>query len=291
MYVEPTTLAENVTISETDLPLLEEAIEASVSAQESATQAQNAVTQIESELENYVSKSGDTMTGNLTVPLLIANNQIGMSSVQNGTYRNIDNLNTDSTCGTWYIVKNSYAQGTLPYTSGQGLLIVKKQSSSTFHQVWIPTSVPTLYHNEMTRYFESGTWSAWSTTTNQKYYVSGDTFSCAEYYVSAVMTSNSTLILFSVNTPLLLNNVTPTLNTISGGIRTVTGSYVEGITDSDSWISSNYTITCLKKGDNVLRFAITKTDGTTFKQGTSTSAVTNNTPLAFSIRNLKITFS
>ena len=74
---------------------------------------------------------------------------------------NIDDYKDDEHCGTFYLVMNSAMTGTMPTTSGQGLLFVKKQApTGIYRQVYIPTSGS--YKGVYTRYYSDGTWKDWT---------------------------------------------------------------------------------------------------------------------------------
>lgn len=78
---------------------------------------------------------------------------------------NLDDMHTDSDCGTYWLNTGSTAiTGVLPASSGQGLLILKRQSSTMYRMVYVPISAGT---NFVVRYYtiSSGTWSEWAETS------------------------------------------------------------------------------------------------------------------------------
>ena len=78
--------------------------------------------------------------------------------------QNIDDFPTYGVFGVWWVVLSSSAlSGTLPYSTGQGVLVCLKQSSDVVRQCFIPAAVT---KNQMVcRYYtiSTGVWSAWAT--------------------------------------------------------------------------------------------------------------------------------
>lgn len=73
---------------------------------------------------------------------------------------NIDDLYTEDTCGCYWLNNGSTdITGTKPSASGQGLLIVKRQSTDLFRQVYIPI---TSGMDFVGRYYNGTTWTNWS---------------------------------------------------------------------------------------------------------------------------------
>ena len=74
-------------------------------------------------------------------------------------------MHTDYDCGTyWLNTGSTTVTGVLPASSGQGLLILKRQSSTMYRMVYVPISAGT---NFVVRYYtiSSGTWSEWAETS------------------------------------------------------------------------------------------------------------------------------
>ena len=130
---------------------------------------------------------------------------------------------------------------------------------------------------------------------NDFYYKAGDslqisipTNTLGRASTSGWVTSSTTEFNFSITTPKSLVNVSGvTVNTLKLNVRHGTGGYlgasghVEGGTN---FYTSSYDVFVRKSADNMVSFLVRLKTGTF-------SGVTNNTPLAIELNNVKVTFS
>lgn len=80
---------------------------------------------------------------------------------------NLDDLHTDNTCGVYWL--NNYSSditGTKPVAEGQGLLIVKKQNSTTYRQTYIAVTGNTSPYFAV-RSYSSSSWGEWQSASLQ----------------------------------------------------------------------------------------------------------------------------
>jgi hypothetical protein len=96
---------------------------------------------------------------------------------------NLDDMHTDATCGLyWLNCGDTGITGTKPAESGQGLLLVKRQDSTYYRQVYI--SVTGTTGVSAVRWYKADVsrWDTWQTTWLQKnvdnspHFASGSTF-------------------------------------------------------------------------------------------------------------------
>lgn len=118
-----------------------------------------------------------------------------------------------------------------------------------------------------------------STLNSKLYYKAGDAVTINGIRVAGYFTSGSSDFFFSVPVAKRMDNISGvTVTRLVGGIRTVRGTYANGVVDSGSWldrtdVSLSFTV---DKSSNTLKSKITCTGG--FKDGTTTTNVLNNSP-------------
>lgn len=108
-------------------------------------------------------------------------------------------------------------------------------------------------------------------------YTYGGIMPCA-----GLVTTSGKDVFFTVTLPKRLDHVSAfTVDTLTGGMRGTSG-YVDGTSDSSN-LKSSYTVTGLILDSNNIRIQMTK--------ASAMSNVTNNTPVAVSVRSIKLTFA
>lgn len=110
------------------------------------------------------------------------------------------------------------------------------------------------------------------------YYKAGDTLTLGTIYTTGLVTAGAKDMRVSVWTPKSMKNVGVTLTALTGGIRTVTGSYIE--TDGTN-LYTKYECSASKLADNMLNLYLLSTNAL---------SVTNNTPIAFAM-SLTVSFT
>ena len=119
-------------------------------------------------------------------------------------------------------------------------------------------------------------------------YKAGDTYSSStNMVVACVLTSSGKSLYFTIPTQKDMRHITSiAVTSLKGGIRHVAGGYLGSGSASTPWVSgdstelvgkSGLTITAAKISDFLIMITMTST--TAFTQSTTTTAITNNTPL------------
>lgn len=99
---------------------------------------------------------------------------------------------------------------------------------------------------------------------------------------AGLVTTSTTTVFFELVLPKRLDNVsTITVNTLTGGMRGISG-YVNGTSDSSN-LRSGYTATAQIVDEYTIRVQVTKSSAMT--------NTTNNTPVTVSLRAIKLTFA
>lgn len=109
---------------------------------------------------NCLDKEADAINALDTNAIKISNRITGWMA--EGETLNLDNMHTNGSCGIWWCnVGATDVTGTKPVSSGQGILIVLKQSASVYRQTYIGITSNQKMWN---RYYNTNneTWSAWT---------------------------------------------------------------------------------------------------------------------------------
>ena len=167
------------------------------------------------------------------------------------------------------------------YNTGARLTIDQYANGSTGGERYLLPTVDTQ---------SSDVWYSILTTKpgDQFCYKAGDTYSSSNGMpVACVLTSSGKTLYLTIPTQKDMRHITSiAVTSLKGGIRHVAGGYLGSGSASTPWTSgdtielvgkSGLTITAAKISDCLIRITMTST--TAFTQGTTTTAITNNTPL------------
>lgn len=148
---------------------------------------------------------------------------------------------------------------------------------------WVNNSAPAINATNLNK-IEQGIYDNADAIDNL-YFKTGDTFNKTYDGVmpcAGLVTTSTTTVFFTVVLPKRLDNVSAvTVDALIGGMRGVSG-YVNGTSDSSD-LKSGYTVTALILDSQTIRIQITK--------ASVMSNVTNNTPVAVSLKTLNLTFA
>ena len=198
----------------------------------------------------------------------------GMTAIPNGS-----DLNDYKTPGSYYAV-NAAAAATITNgpvtTTGYRLYVIQQGDTSASNylcQLAISNSSPTEIY---TRRYTGSTWNGWTRYLQaaEHYYSAGDSFATAAGAVySGVVTSSSKRLWVTVPVDKSMENITTiTVTRMAGGVRTTSGNYLDGGSDSTQWLTNSaYTITASKVTDRLVKVVVDKSSAFT--------NVTNNTPV------------
>ena len=116
---------------------------------------------------------------------------------------------------------------------------------------------------------------------NETFYNPGDTYSQSGFICPGHITGGSQSVVFTLPLPKSTTNITTaSVDTLTGRIRGV-GGYING-SSTVNYKSSSYTVSNSLK-DNIISISI--------QASSALSGATNNTPIAFYIDSLSISFS
>lgn len=120
---------------------------------------------------------------------------------------------------------------------------------------------------------------------DSQYFSVGETFTQnypAILPCAGLVTTSTTTVFFTVVLPKKLDNVSSfTVDALTGGMRGISG-YVNGTSDSSD-LTSGYTLSGTIMDSQTIRIQVTKSS--------AMSNVTNNTPVAVSLRAITLTFA
>lgn len=167
--------------------------------------------------------------------------------------------------------------------AGLGYINVAKTDGTKYQMVMrAADDIPTF------QYYDGTSWSSVSAATwrsklsvpalSEIYYASGDTFSfSASTAVAGLVTSGVTNLYLTVPTPKSMSKIsTVTVTAMTGGIRTTSSGYLDGVSDGQSWLNRDgVTVTASKASDNMIRVTVSKTSAFSNAQ--------NNTPVVGSL--------
>lgn len=139
LNVEPTPLDPNVTISETDLPLLEEAEQNAIRAEQAADEAESLLSTVVKSVNNTFPDASGNVTVQTSSPLsagtgIDISNDIVTNTGLNAnlrTYRDTD-LNTITTGGTYYVQASSTSvASSCNYPNGTNAILIVVNTTGT----------------------------------------------------------------------------------------------------------------------------------------------------------------
>lgn len=148
---------------------------------------------------------------------------------------------------------------------------------------WVNDSAPAINAANLNK-IENGIYDN-ANAIDGMYFQVGDTYNKTYPGVlpcAGLITTSTTTVFFTVTLPKRLDNISAvTVDALIGGMRGVSG-YVNGTSDSSN-LKSGYTVSALIMDEQTIRIQITKSSAMT--------NVTNNTPVAVSLKTLELTFS
>lgn len=152
-YVEPTPLDPNVTISETDLPLLEEAEQNAIRAEQAASQATTVLASAVKSVNNTLpDANGNVNVSGISIPGGTQGQVLTKLSSAEGDFdwENVDGLPSGGTTGQ-VLTKVSSADGDANWQNVNGLpsggtvgQVLTKQSSTAGDATWQTINIPTV---------------------------------------------------------------------------------------------------------------------------------------------------
>ena len=152
-YVEPTPLDPNVTISETDLPLLEEAEQNAIRAEQAASQATTVLASAVKSVNNTLpDANGNVNVSGISIPGGTQGQVLTKLSSAEGDFdwENVDGLPSGGTTGQ-VLTKVSSADGDANWQNVNGLpsggtvgQVLTKQSSTDGDATWQTINIPTV---------------------------------------------------------------------------------------------------------------------------------------------------
>lgn len=308
MAIDNAALTDDTVISETELPLIEKAIEASAEAIQEAKKIEGKAEQIDANTANIATKQ-DKLVSGTNIKTIGGESLLGGGDIAISTdYEDLTSkpsINGTTLTGNRVLVSkindispNSDGSITITTVSKDASDIATNTANIATNTANIAKKQETLVSGTNIKTVNGnsllGSGNIDIDITSQLYYQSGDTI---DYYYggSALMaktaygyvTGSAKQCIVCISTKKRISSdLTCTLTSLQGIIRTTNGAYLDGINSTSyQWVGDTYTLqtNSTNGDDNQIVIAINKSEAFT--------NVVNNTPVVMAVRELKVTFS